>query len=87
MTVVRRSPDYDESGRTLRAAAMGATEVVDPALGRTLELVVGPGFGGVAALGADRFSDAGPAESTAGTTAGPSAPPLEARSAAVDICA
>lgn len=81
-TAVRRSPDYDESGRTLLAAVPGAREEVDPALGRTLEVVLGPDFAGVAALDPGRFGGtAGDASAVPAST-----PAFQARSAAGDIC-
>ena len=46
-TVVQYSASRDESGRTLTASVKGATSVVDPSLGSTLELVVGTNYGGV----------------------------------------
>jgi LCP family protein required for cell wall assembly len=49
-TYVKYSPSYDESGRTLTAAVVGATSQADPSLSKTLVLVVGKNWVGVHAV-------------------------------------
>ena len=49
-TVVRYGPSRADSARTLAAAVPGAELVEDPALGRSLELVVGSGYAGAKAV-------------------------------------
>ena len=49
-TVVRYSPGYDQSGRTLTASVTHASSVPDSTLGSTLVLVVGTSFTGVHAV-------------------------------------
>lgn len=74
-TTVRYAASRDESARTLTASVKGATSVVDPALGRTLVLVVGTDFQGLLRV------------VVPGATASPSASPSTTpRTAASDIC-
>lgn len=80
-TTVRHSAAYDESGRTLAAAAPGADITVDDSLGRTLELVIGPDFGGATAIPSNRFGPAGDAQPTPTGT-----PTTTSRTAQDDIC-
>ncbi len=89
-TTVRRGPAYDESGRTLLAAVPGATEKVDPALGRTLTLVLGRDALAVADT-LPLEAPGGSATPTATPTPTPSASPspvpsIATRTAADDIC-
>lgn len=78
-TTVRRGTSYGESGRTLLAAVRGATETVDPSLGRTLTLLLGRD--GV------RVSDTLPDVASTTPTPTPSPiPSLATRTADDDIC-
>ena len=73
---VRHSAGYDESARTLEAAAVGASDVVDSSLAGTVQLVLGKDFGGLSVITDDRFADASPATTE----------PLKERTADENIC-
>jgi LCP family protein required for cell wall assembly len=49
-TVVRYDPGYDESGRTLTAAVVGATSKSDTSLSSTIVLTIGTSYAGVVAV-------------------------------------
>jgi LCP family protein required for cell wall assembly len=58
-TTVRYDPAYDESGRTLTAAVVGATSTSDPSLSSTLVLTIGTDYQGAHAVSVP--SSTGPA--------------------------
>jgi LCP family protein required for cell wall assembly len=78
-TIVRHSPAYDESGRTLSSAVPGSTALATPGLGRTLEIVIGADYAGVREV---TVAPAGPDGSQATPT-----PTFSARTADEDVCA
>lgn len=82
-TVVRRSPVYDESGRTLLTALPGATEEVT-GTSSVLEVVVGDASQQVATVDASRFEGSSPS-SSASPSGSPSST-LASRTANQDIC-
>lgn len=75
-TVVRHGPDKADSARTLAAAVPGATVEQDPALGRTLEVVVGSDYQGARKVTVKPTASASPA---------PAASP-RVTTAAEDVC-
>ena len=79
-TVVRHGPDKADSARTLSAAIPGSVTELDPALGRTLEVVVGSEYRGARAVTVK------PSQSAAKPTPG-AAPSTNTRTAAEDPCA
>jgi LCP family protein required for cell wall assembly len=78
-TVVRYGPDRVDSAQTLAAALPGATTELDPALGRTLEVVVGSSYAGATAV------TVAPRTPSPSTGASPTPPP-KVVTAAEDVC-
>jgi LCP family protein required for cell wall assembly len=81
-SVVRHGPDRADSARTLAAAVPGAVLELDPALDRTLELVVGSSYAGARPVTVTGGRPAAPAPATATPTAAP-----QVVTAAEDPCA
>ncbi len=79
-TVIRYGPTRADSARTLAAAVPGAQLVLDPALGRSLQLVVGSGYAGAHAVAVTTTTS--PAPSVA-----PSPPPLTSAASNNSGCA
>lgn len=76
-TVVRYGPSRADAARTLAAAVPGATLEQDPALGSTLEIVLGSSYGGVVPVSVGSPAPAPPA---------PTGTPAPAVNAAQDGC-